>query len=254
MRKNLKTPETRLNTTGLLVSVRNADEASLAFAAGVDIVDIKEPGNGPLGMATLEQIKSILIRSPGEACVSLALGELYQLSKSSLVGIGELIANYASIRFVKIGLSGMVCQSRWQSQWSQAIAHLPPGVVPVAVAYADFSSSLSPAPGEIIQTGARLNCGAVLVDTFDKTGGNVFTHLGLDELASLRHRAADLGMKFVLAGSIDHDSLAEAVRLNPDWIGIRGAVCQTGFRENAICFDALVQLRQDLNQMMKSEF
>lgn len=37
--------------TGLLVSVRDAREARLALAGGVDLIDIKEPSRGALGGA-----------------------------------------------------------------------------------------------------------------------------------------------------------------------------------------------------------
>ena len=35
----------------LLVSVRNASEARAAINGGADVIDIKEPDHGPLGMA-----------------------------------------------------------------------------------------------------------------------------------------------------------------------------------------------------------
>ena len=38
--------------TGLLVSVRSASEARVALAAGVDVIDVKEPNRGSLGAAS----------------------------------------------------------------------------------------------------------------------------------------------------------------------------------------------------------
>jgi len=38
------------DTPGLLVSVRSADEVDDALAGGADLIDVKEPSRGALGM------------------------------------------------------------------------------------------------------------------------------------------------------------------------------------------------------------
>ena len=62
--------------TRLLVSVRSADEALQAVAAGVDLVDVKEPSRGSLGRADWSQTLAILRAVAGRRPVSAALGEL----------------------------------------------------------------------------------------------------------------------------------------------------------------------------------
>ena len=37
--------------TGLLVSVRSAEEAEIALAGGANLIDIKEPSRGALGLS-----------------------------------------------------------------------------------------------------------------------------------------------------------------------------------------------------------
>jgi uncharacterized protein (UPF0264 family) len=44
----------------LLVSVRNAEEARAALRGGADVIDVKEPDNGPLGMAGAEAIAAVV--------------------------------------------------------------------------------------------------------------------------------------------------------------------------------------------------
>ena len=52
--------------TGLLVSVRSADEADAALAGGADLIDCKEPARGPLGVAEPEVVAAILDRVAGQ--------------------------------------------------------------------------------------------------------------------------------------------------------------------------------------------
>ena len=46
----------KVGGTGLLVSVRSAEEAITAVKAGADLIDVKEPARGPLGMAEAEVV------------------------------------------------------------------------------------------------------------------------------------------------------------------------------------------------------
>src|SRR5260221_3008307 len=52
----------RLASPRLLVSVRNAVEAEAALAGGCDVLDVKEPGRGAMGMADVSTIAAVLAR------------------------------------------------------------------------------------------------------------------------------------------------------------------------------------------------
>jgi uncharacterized protein (UPF0264 family) len=60
----------------LLVSVRDVAEAEAALAGGADIIDIKEPRRGALGMADAAMIAEIVACVDRRVPVSAALGEL----------------------------------------------------------------------------------------------------------------------------------------------------------------------------------
>ena len=88
--------------TGLLISVRSADEARIALAGGADVIDVKEPSRGALGAATpfvWDEVREVVA---GCRPVSVALGELLDDE------IDELAAATAGCEFAKIGLAG--CQ------------------------------------------------------------------------------------------------------------------------------------------------
>jgi uncharacterized protein (UPF0264 family) len=94
---------------GLLVSVRDADEARAAVTGGAAIVDVKEPARGPLGRADADAWRAVRAAVPAAIPVSVALGEL---------GDGlppPQPADLAGIAFVKLGLIGV--GSDWRGRW-----------------------------------------------------------------------------------------------------------------------------------------
>jgi (5-formylfuran-3-yl)methyl phosphate synthase len=206
--------------TGLLISVRDADEAATALAGGVDLLDIKEPARGALGAASPSVWREVLTVCEGRVPVSVALGELLENHAPT---DHELLAQF---QFAKIGLAGCGTQHGWYRQWSQVLHSLPPQVGPVAVIYADWTACQAPPPSEIIQRATEIPCRAVLFDTFHKAGGNLLSYFPPRELAPWITQIRDAGLQVVLGGRLCEQSAAVACRLQPDYIAVRGAVCR----------------------------
>ncbi|MGH7201421.1 MAG: (5-formylfuran-3-yl)methyl phosphate synthase, partial [Planctomycetaceae bacterium] len=116
----------------LLVSVRDAFEAREALAGGCEILDVKEPSRGPLGMASVEMICEIHLQSrrltvagpaaglpPAVADVALsaALGEtLDWLNRGHVPSLpGEL-------DFLKLGPAGLSRITDWIERWQSVRA------------------------------------------------------------------------------------------------------------------------------------
>ncbi|MCR4414154.1 MAG: (5-formylfuran-3-yl)methyl phosphate synthase, partial [Thermoguttaceae bacterium] len=108
------------------------------------------------------------------------------------------------------------------------LAGLPAGVQPMAVLYADWLAAAAPPPGEVLVAGRANGCRAAIVDTFDKSRGNLMDWFTLHELASVVAGIRAGGMLVVLAGSLSVDTIPEALSVEPDWIGVRGAACSGG--------------------------
>jgi uncharacterized protein (UPF0264 family) len=205
----------------LLVSVRDAAEARAALAGGADLIDVKEPDRGPLGAADLRTVESIVEAVAGRLPLSVALGELS-------AGNG-LDASFAGrVGYAKFGLSGTLRTADWGLRWKRAIESLPSGVKPVAVAYADWQVAAAPDVRRVIEHGRRLGCQALLVDTFDKTGGPLGAHLPLASLTHVVEAAREAQMLCVLAGRLGWRELAEILPLEPDYVAVRGAACAGG--------------------------
>src|SRR5262245_30082306 len=129
--------------TGLLVSVRNAEEAEIALEGGADVIDVKEPKRGALGAADSEVWREILQVVAGRAIVSAEMGELME------EGIRDRARQTVGFRFAKIGLAGCEGERGWKEKWACDIEGLPAGVCAVPVTYADRKPARSPAISEV---------------------------------------------------------------------------------------------------------
>jgi uncharacterized protein (UPF0264 family) len=206
--------------TGLLVSVRCADEALAALEGGADLIDIKEPARGALGAARPQAWKDVAALVAGRVPVSAALGELVDSPAPARPCEG--------IRYVKLGLAGCGRRPDWAAAWGAALSALPPTVQPVAVAYADWRAADAPAPWRVLDRAAAVGCAGILLDTFDKRGGDLFQHLdvaGIEKLVEAGHSAA---MFVVIAGSLTLASIDLLVPLAPNYIAVRRAICVGG--------------------------
>ncbi len=203
---------------GLLISVRDADEATTALAGGADLIDVKEPRHGALGAADTVVWRAVSTTVRGRVPTSVALGELIdfdQLDASDLAGI----------QFAKLGLAGCRDLHGWAERWRECLERLPRRLDTVAVVYADWRQAAAPAPEEVIDQAALLRCGAVLFDTFDKTHGDLTDHLSMEQLDRLSSMIRKREARVVFGGSLNARSAARLLPLQPDYIAVRGAVC-----------------------------
>ena len=251
----------------LLVSVRDADEALSAIRGGADIVDVKEPANGSLGRASLENLTAVA-KCIGHATVdtsgavsdalplSFALGEVDEWSfGASCFGLGgqrqspprtegtsvALCEAISELRpkYLKLGLSNIAGQKSssglWRNSWIDARCRFAGDHEWVAVAYADHDRANAPALEEVLAAALETNCSVFLIDTFVKDGTSLLDWLTVEQLAMLRRRTSAQGLQLALAGKVTLSSLSLLLPLQPDIIAVRGAVCESGERTATVC-------------------
>ncbi len=262
--KSLRDSRSRLGetrpraATGLLVSVRSAAEALVALHAGVDLLDVKEPTRGPLGRADWRVIAEVARCAAGRVPLSAALGELRDEGDPTAVPttwprlsetrprVSERLDHVPqSIAFAKLGLAGCGRWTDWPGRWAAAMARLPAGVVPVAVAYADWRLCDAPSPEDVLAEGSRLGCGAALLDTCEKRAGGLFDHCRDGEVAEWISHARRLGMLALIAGSLTVETAGRAAALGSDYIAVRGAACRGG-RAGELDAECIAELRGQL--------
>lgn len=220
--------------TKLLVSVRNLEEALLAAAAGVDIVDLKEPSAGALGGADVETWQAVAAALGGQTMLSAACGELRELAVAPGTRATTLARQLPRVmRYAKLGLAGCADHPEWRTTWLSVQRELSDGTDLVAVAYADHARAESPAPAAVAAWAIEARAPVMLVDTYAKAGGSLLDWLSVAELKALLKKLREAGIQSVLAGSLSEQHLPTVFALAPDYIGVRGAVCD-GARTNAL--------------------
>lgn len=208
--------------TQLLVSVRNAAEAEAALAGGADIIDIKEPRRGALGPADPAVWRDVQATVGRRAIVSAALGELLHDP------VLELARQTTGLRFAKVGLAGCHTQHGWMDRWRAVLRSLSPRVDAVPVAYADWIKAAAPSPSVAVALAAKLPARLLLVDTFDKSRGNLLDAISQETLLELIDHARQSRVRIALAGSLDRVAIETLLPLAPAYLGVRGAACRGG--------------------------
>lgn len=248
--------EIGIQVPGLLVSVRSAAEARTALAAGCDVLDVKEPSRGPMGMADVAVIGEIVeqVRACKQATpVSVALGEAAEWSPAR-----QPAPLPPGIAFLKLGTSQLGAGPAGARQFSAARDHIegaslagrgfgpPPRWI--AVAYADYAAASAPTPEEILEIASACRCAGLLIDTFSKRGGGLRESLDQDRLETLAVQCRARGLMFALAGRLQAGDLPQVLASSPDLVGIRSAACRTGDRNGPIDSAAIRAFREALDR------
>jgi len=213
---------------GLLVSVRNLDEANRIADRPIAILDVKEPGAGPLGAASTEIWQSIADRHGDSVVLSAALGEYAQASKCA----SGLPAEY---RYAKMGCERTGSTAQLCDRWAELDELISPATELVAVAYADHAAAQCSPAICIFEAAAASGYKTWLIDTFVKDGVSTIDHLGVEGLRRIDALAVEAGASWVLAGSVAIPVIDWLRRheLRPRYVGVRGAVCD-GHRDGPL--------------------
>ena len=216
----------------LLVSVRDLEEARIAHHENVDLIDLKEPNHGSLGMVDLSTARKIAEELP-QATLSLALGELAEWKQKTSVSRIP-----AAFRYLKIGLAGEAANGNWREEWQSFRNNIEEEAENtfrwIAVVYADHELAKSPTPEVIIETAIETVCGGVLFDTWSKQSGSLLDLLSVDQLEKYREAIQSAGLLTAFAGSLLENHLPTVRPIGADIIAVRGAICEENNRVGTI--------------------
>ena len=93
----------------------------------------------------------------------------------------------------------------------------------------------------MIEAARSLECRYVLIETHNKRTGGLLDHRSIDQLQESIQLAHDVGLSVALAGSLKLNQLELLTHLGAEWLGVRGALCQTNERTSSLCRDKLTK-------------
>lgn len=210
----------------LLVSVRDAIDASAALAGGADIIDAKEPASGALGAVDLATFQHIVAAVANARPVTAALGDA--INERAIAHTAGAYSR-AGARLVKIGFAGITSRTRVASLVDAArdgAAGTRAGVIATAYADADRVASLNLLA--MIDAAALAGATGILLDTADKRGPGLRGLMSSERLHSWISAARDARLLVALAGKLTADDFGFVNDAGADIIGVRGAACDGG--------------------------
>jgi uncharacterized protein (UPF0264 family) len=220
-------------TLKLLISPKNEMEAMEAIAGGADIIDVKNPKEGPLGANFPWVIKRIRQVTPANIEVSCTIGEMPNLPGS--MALAALGAATTGVDYVKAGLYGLKTQEEainLMCNVAKAAKNHNPSIKVVASGYADAARIGTVDPLIVPKIAQEAPADIAMLDTAIKDGKNLFTFLTKPQLQRFVNEAHSYGLKAALAGSLQKEDLPVVYALGADVAGVRGAACTLSDRVN----------------------
>jgi uncharacterized protein (UPF0264 family) len=204
----------------MLASVSNLDEAAMALSTGVDIIDLKDPNQGALGALAMDEIAKIVKLVNGRSPVSATIGDL-----SIIEDVTKTIQSTikTGVDIIKIGFFDKMDYQALV----QAVSLYSKEQKIIAVLFADGLHDFSVLP-------LLRNAGfyGVMLDTANKNGQHLLSHLNLHALKIFILQAKQLKLEVGLAGALRESQVAELSALQPNYLGFRSALCEESQREN----------------------
>lgn len=207
-----------------LVSVRSPEEALQAAAAGVPLIDLKEPRSGALGALpddTLQAIVQALHQQGHGGEISATTGDHPPSALQPLLTEAHRVAA-SGVDVVKVG----VLPGPGGLDLLDALGHLSHRIVPVLM----VDQGLDP---QLAQAACETPFHAVMIDTVGKRSGSVLDHLGHQRLKAWIELAQRAGRRVGIAGALRLNDIDTLRELQPDFAGFRSAVCE-GDRAQAL--------------------
>lgn len=217
----------------LLISPVDEQEALEAILGGTEIVDVKNPKEGPLGANFPWIIKRIRTITPKDVEVSCTIGDLPNLPGS--VSLAALGAASTGVNYVKASLYGLKTPKDavyLMQNVVKAVKDYDRSIKVVVAGYADAERIDSVLPMYIPEIAYAAGCDYAMLDTAVKDGETLFDFLNLEQLQAFVDETHGYGLSAALAGSIKREHLAPLCNIGVDIIGLRGAACTGGDRLN----------------------
>jgi (5-formylfuran-3-yl)methyl phosphate synthase len=235
----------------LMVSAQNLEEALEAEKGGADIVDIKNLQEAMVGSGHPMLAREVRARIPAHKHVSVTLGVVPNQPGTVAMAVyaaAQLNATSVKVGFVKAEYETAVevlreARGALEGSETKLIGSL----------FADNHLYDGLDPHLVVQLCKEGMCDGLLIDTLTKDGRNLFDFMSEAELREVVVQGKLAGMSTALSGHLQIDDLDELARINPDIVGVRGAVCSTGDRNRSVAWEAVARFKRELDRRKSGE-
>ena len=230
----------------LMVSVQNVEEALEAEQGGADVVDVKNLQEALVGSghpSTVRQVRGII---PVEKHVSVTLGVVP--NQAGTVAMAVYAAGMMDATSVKVGFRVADYDTAVEVLQESRRALDGFNTKLVGSLFADnelYEGGLDPLL--MVQLAKDGECDGFLIDTLTKDGRNLFDFMPEPVLRRIVLEGKEAGLSTALSGHLKISDLDELARVNPDIVGVRGAVCSSGDRGRAVAWEAVAEFKRQLD-------
>ena len=229
----------------LMVSVQNLDEALEALKGGADIVDVKNLQEALVGSAHPKIVGEVRKAVPDEIHASVTLGVVpNQVGTVAMAAYaaGALNATSVKVGFMKTSYEVAVdtllaCRAALEGTETKLIGSL----------FADNPLYDGLDPNFMMKLAQDGKCDGILIDTLTKDGRNLFDFMPEEILRDMVFEGKAHLMSTALSGHLRLENLDELARINPDIVGVRGAVCKKGNRGGSVHWEAVTEFKNQIN-------
>jgi uncharacterized protein (UPF0264 family)/dihydrodipicolinate synthase/N-acetylneuraminate lyase len=235
----------------LLVSVQNLEEALEADKGGADIIDVKNLQEALVGSGHPDLVEEVRARIPAEKHVSVTLGVVP--NQAGTVAMAVRAAGMLDATSVKVGF----CETDYDTaveilrESRRALRGYDTKLIGSLFADNHLFNGLE--PRLMVKLAKEGECDGFLIDTLTKDGRNLFDFIPERELREMVFEAKQQGLSTALSGHLRLENLDELARVNPDIVGVRGAVCRSGERDRAVAWEAVAHFKQELERRKSGE-
>ncbi|MCH7706105.1 MAG: dihydrodipicolinate synthase family protein [Chloroflexi bacterium] len=243
--------ESNLSGMLLMVSVQNLDEALEAERGGADLIDVKNLQEALVGSGHPMVVREIRERISDDRHVSVTLGVVP--SQPGTVAMAVHAAAILNATSVKVGFVNTDYDTAVDVLQSARRALEGFKTKLIGSLFADNGLHDGLDPHLMLKLAREGECDGFLIDTLTKDGRNLFDFIPEAELREMVFEGKQLGLSTALSGHLKMTDLDELARINPDIVGVRGAVCASQDRTSAVAWEAVAEFKHALNQRKSGE-
>ena len=236
----------------LMVSVQNVAEALEAERGGADVVDVKNLQEAMVGSGHPSVVREVRSQIQPENHVSVTLGVVP--NQAGTVAMAAYAAASLSATSVKIGFRTTDYDTAVDILQQSRRAMEGFNTKLVGSVFADnllYDGGLDPMV--MVQLAKDGQCDGFLIDTLTKDGRNLFDFIPEAKLKEMVLQGKEMGMSTALSGHLKISDLDELARINPDIVGVRGAVCGDGDRGRSVAWEAVAEFKHQLDMRKTGE-